>query len=234
MTNGDLTLTIGELAAMVGVSTDTIRAWERRYGVLSPVRTSTRHRRYDMENVETLRRVRQNVGRGLSLKLAVAAAHGLVIEGESRTEEREVPVDAPSDGDEAPWRAVGDLLPSVVCILDARGDIIDANMAFARLAGVLRPRLRRTRFLGLVEPADRVKAARLYRPRPQRRRGWELNLRTPMLSGLFTFDSHVVPTMTSAFIVLIGRDLSASGLELWPQSATTVGAEASAVEDQGL
>jgi MerR HTH family regulatory protein len=114
VTNGDLTLTIGELAAMVGVSTDTIRAWERRYGVLSPVRTSTRHRRYDMENVETLRR-------------------GLVIEGASRPEEREVPVDAPSDGDEAPWRAVGDLLPSVLCILDARGDIIDANMAFARL-----------------------------------------------------------------------------------------------------
>ncbi len=38
-----------------------------------------------------------------------------------------------------------------------------------------------------------------------------------MLSGLFTFDVYVLPTMTSAFIVLIGRDLSSSGMELWPQ-----------------
>ena len=226
MAGSDLVLTIGELAAMVGVSTDTIRAWERRHRVLSPARTDTRHRRYGMEDVETLRRVRHQVARGLSLKLAVAAAQGLVVDDNSADPTAPVEVDyaavdiAP-DPAQAPWRAVGDLLPSVLCILDSNGNIIDANIAFARLAGVLRPRLRGTRFVGLVEPGDRAKATRLYRPRPQRRRGWELNLRTPMVSGLFTFDSHVVPTMSGAFIVLIGADLSQSGNELWPQSAET-------------
>lgn len=219
MPTGDPALTIGELAAMVGVSTDTIRAWERRHDVLSPERTPARHRRYCLEDVETLRRVRHNVSvRGLSLKLAVAEAHGLVLDEAPSAAEQDIPADAPVGLDDAPWRAVGDLLPNILCILDQHGDILDANMAFARMAGVLRPHLRGMRFLGLVEPADRAKAARLYRPRPERRRAWELNLRTPRLSGLFTFDSYVVPTMTSAFIVLVGRDLSGSGTELWPQS----------------
>ena len=219
----ELRLTIGELAAMVGVSTDIIRAWERRHAALSPGRTPARHRRYTMEDVETLRRVRYNVSaRGLSLKLAVAEAQGMMPEeGALRPTDAPVHPEAPHSDDVAPWRAVADLLSSLVCILDERGIIVDANMAFARVAGVLRPRLRGMRLLDLVEPGDRAKAARVYRPRPQRRRGWELNLRTPMLSGLFTFDIYVFPTMSSAFVVLIGSDLSASGMALWPQLAAT-------------
>jgi PAS domain-containing protein len=221
MAADDLALTIGELAAMVGVSTDIIRAWERRHAALSPGRTAARHRRYTMEDVETLRRVRHNVAaRGLSLKLAVAEAQGMVVEEAGvQATEAPAPPDAPHRDDVAPWRAVADLLASVVCILNDRGTIVDANMAFARVAGVLRPRLRGMRFLDLVEPGDRAKAARVYRPRPQRRRGWELNLRTPMLAGLFTFDTYVLPTMSGAFVVLIGADLSASGMALWPQLA---------------
>ena len=223
MSSGDLVLTIGELAAMVGVSTDTIRAWERRHRVLAPRRTPTRHRRYGMEDVEILRRVRHNVAvGGLSLKLAVAEANGVVVDQPADTSDHFVPADLSRGDEETRWRAVADLLPSVLCILDTRGDIIDTNMAFARMAGVLRPRLRRMRFLDLVEPADRAKAARIYRPRPQRRRGWELNLRTAMLSGIFAFDSHVVPTATSAFIVLIGRDLAGAGSELWPLESVQV------------
>ena len=214
MPGDDLALTIGELAAMVGVSTDTVRAWERRHQALTPRRTRSRHRRYDMEDVETLRQVRLNLARGLTVKLAVAAAHGLLLE-DPVAEPLETPSEVTTD-DTAPWRAVCDLLPTAVCILDTRGAIVDANMAFARLAGVLRPRLRGTRFVALVEPSDRAKAAQLYGARPRQRRGWELNLRTQMLSGLFTFDSHVLPTLHDAYIVLLGRDLSSSGLELWP------------------
>ena len=222
MDSEDLRLTIGEVAAMVGMSTDTIRAWERRHRVLSPGRTAARHRRYGMDDVETLRRVRHNVSaRGLSLKLAVAEAHGLAFEDSAARVEDHGAVEGHRGTDEAPWRAVADLLPNIICILDDRGNIVDANMAFARTAGVLRLQLRGMRFVALVDPADRVKAARLYRPRPQRLRGWEINLRTPMLSGLFSFDSYVVLTMTTAFVVLIGRDLSSSGMELWPKSEAT-------------
>ncbi|MDQ6847122.1 MAG: MerR family transcriptional regulator [Candidatus Dormibacteraeota bacterium] len=214
----DLALTIGELSAMVGVSTDTIRAWERRHGSLSPARTASGHRRYSMDDVETLRRVRLNVAaRGLSLKLAVAEAQGLSVVDIATTPEPDIADNEPRGTEEAPWRAVADLLPNVVCLLDASGTIIDTNMAFARMAGVLRLKLRGTRFLELVEPGDRAKAARIYKPRPTRRRGWELNLRTRAVSGLFNFDTYAVPTLTSAFIVLIGRDLTSAGMDLWPQ-----------------
>lgn len=224
MAADELSLTIGELAAMVGVSADTIRAWERRHDALTPARTRSGHRRYGMDDVETLRRVRHNVSsRGLSLKVAVAEAHGRVAEQAFTPVEPDSPVEAVGGGNEAPWRAVADLLPNLLCILDQDGTIIDVNMAFARMAAVLRPRLRGMPFLGFVEPADRAKAVRLYRPRPQRRRGWELNLRSASLSGLFTLDSYVVPTTTSVFLVIIGDDLSSSGLELGPQPAATPG-----------
>jgi len=215
-----LSLTIGELASMVGISTDTIRAWERRHALLSPHRTVTGHRRYGMDDVETLRRVRQNVAvRRLSLKLAIAEAQGLLVEAAVPVPMPVLTVvDAAGGRSEAPWRAVADLLPNVVCIVNPTGEIIDTNMAFAHMTGVLRLELRGKRFLDLIEPANRAKAVRLYKPEPQRRRGWELNLRTRTVSGLFAFDSYVVPTMASAFIVLIGTDLSSSGLELWPQS----------------
>ena len=42
-----------------GVSVPLIRAWERRYGVVSPQRTPSGYRLYDDEAVATLIRVRE-------------------------------------------------------------------------------------------------------------------------------------------------------------------------------
>ncbi len=39
-------LSIGEVAAIMGVSAITIRSWERRYGWPEPERSSGAHRRY--------------------------------------------------------------------------------------------------------------------------------------------------------------------------------------------
>jgi len=46
--------TIKAVAARTGLSTHTIRAWERRYGVLSPQRTETNRRLFTLEDVERL------------------------------------------------------------------------------------------------------------------------------------------------------------------------------------
>ena len=48
---------IGEVAALVGLSPATIRAWERRHGIVAPGRSRFQHRRYSSDDVETLRRV---------------------------------------------------------------------------------------------------------------------------------------------------------------------------------
>ena len=53
--NEEKTYTIVEAADVVGVSTATLRAWERRYGLLAPQRTAGGHRRYTENDVDRLR-----------------------------------------------------------------------------------------------------------------------------------------------------------------------------------
>ncbi|MEO7742948.1 MAG: MerR family transcriptional regulator [Usitatibacter sp.] len=48
---------IRTLSALTGVNPITLRAWERRYGLLQPRRTATGHRMYTAAHVELIRRV---------------------------------------------------------------------------------------------------------------------------------------------------------------------------------
>jgi len=57
-------LSIGELAQATGISPDTIRVWERRYGVPKAVRLPSGHRRYTPEQLRWLRRVVEAVALG--------------------------------------------------------------------------------------------------------------------------------------------------------------------------
>src|SRR5918993_350259 len=44
-------MSIGEVSRRTGVTVPTLRAWERRYGLLVPVRTAGGHRRYSDDDV---------------------------------------------------------------------------------------------------------------------------------------------------------------------------------------
>src|SRR5690242_9246983 len=69
--------TVGEVATLLGVSPHTVRAWERRHGIVRPVRTASGQRRYRAEDVELLRDVKRAVERdGLSLRVAFQTASG--------------------------------------------------------------------------------------------------------------------------------------------------------------
>jgi methylmalonyl-CoA mutase cobalamin-binding subunit len=57
-------LSIGDVAEETGVSVDTIRVWERRYGRPEPVRLPSGHRRYTKEHVRWLRRVAEALALG--------------------------------------------------------------------------------------------------------------------------------------------------------------------------
>lgn len=57
-------LSIGELAAATGISVDTLRVWERRYGRPRPQRLPSGHRRYPRSLVAWLRRVSEALARG--------------------------------------------------------------------------------------------------------------------------------------------------------------------------
>ena len=50
-------LRIGELSRRVGVSPELLRAWERRYGLLSPTRTAGGFRLYADDDEQRVRRM---------------------------------------------------------------------------------------------------------------------------------------------------------------------------------
>jgi len=57
-------------AVMLGVSPNTLRSWERRFGYPSPARTSGGHRQYDLADIEALKQAfeeTQNVSSAISI-----------------------------------------------------------------------------------------------------------------------------------------------------------------------
>lgn len=207
--------TIAEVSAMVGLTPHTIRAWETRHRALTPSRTPANHRRYGMEDVELLRRVKQGVAvKGLSLRLAVLRAQGELIDPEIETARvASEPAGATGESENpAPWRAMADLSPLLMVLLTPEGRIVDANIAFARTVGTVRERLRGERFANLVDPHDRAKAVRAYRPPLQQRKGWELNLRTNAASGMYSFDCWPLRRGEQSLLGMIGREVGASAL----------------------
>ncbi|MFL5865237.1 MAG: MerR family transcriptional regulator [Solirubrobacteraceae bacterium] len=74
MSVGPESLRIGEFARRVGVNAALLRAWERRYGLLRPVRSSGGFRLYNTEDAERVARMRRGLADGLSAAEAARAA----------------------------------------------------------------------------------------------------------------------------------------------------------------
>src|SRR4051812_33239194 len=67
-------LRIGELSRRLGVSEHLLRAWERRYGVLRPVRSAGGFRLYSEADLQRIRRMQAFLSDGLSAAEAARAA----------------------------------------------------------------------------------------------------------------------------------------------------------------
>jgi PAS domain S-box-containing protein len=67
---------VGEVARRTGVGVSTLRAWERRFGILEPVRTSSGQRRYAEDDVERIGAICRLVAEGLTLAAAVGRVAG--------------------------------------------------------------------------------------------------------------------------------------------------------------
>jgi DNA-binding transcriptional MerR regulator/methylmalonyl-CoA mutase cobalamin-binding subunit len=60
-------LPIRTICSLTGVNAMTLRAWERRYGLVRPMRTPKGHRLYTHQDVERIRRVQSLVQRGVPI-----------------------------------------------------------------------------------------------------------------------------------------------------------------------
>jgi MerR family transcriptional regulator, light-induced transcriptional regulator len=72
--DSDGVLRIGELSKRSGVSPDLLRAWERRYGLLRPVRSAGGLRLYSPADVERVHLMRRHLAEGLAAAEAAARA----------------------------------------------------------------------------------------------------------------------------------------------------------------
>jgi DNA-binding transcriptional MerR regulator len=82
-------LRIGELSRRVGVSAELLRAWERRYGLLSPTRTPGGFRLYGEADERRVRRMLAHLERGVSA--AESARLALLDADEDETRESGAP-----------------------------------------------------------------------------------------------------------------------------------------------
>ncbi len=74
MTDPPALLRIGELGRRAGVTDHVLRAWERRYGLLRPVRSAGGFRLYSEADLERVRRMQDYLAHGLSAAQAARAA----------------------------------------------------------------------------------------------------------------------------------------------------------------
>ena len=73
MSAADGLVRIAELSRRVGVGADRLRAWERRYGLLRPVRTPGGFRLYSPADEQRVRDMQEQLARGLSAAQAAEA-----------------------------------------------------------------------------------------------------------------------------------------------------------------
>lgn len=99
---------IRTLSALTGVSSVTLRAWERRYGLLEPVRTPAGHRLYTHAHVEQVRRVLSLVERGIPVSRVRP-----LLEAEAASADSAEPV--------GPWRGYQERMAAAVVIFDEQG-----------------------------------------------------------------------------------------------------------------
>ena len=127
--------TISEAAERAGVSVDVMRAWERRYGVVTPQRTSSGYRLYDVATINRVRAMRHLVEEGWAPSAAAARL-------------RDAPDDvvAEQDPQQDPSPAAADADPLVDRFVSAA-----AALEAATLAGVLDEMGSRASFEPMVE-----------------------------------------------------------------------------------
>lgn len=105
-----MTFRIKRVAQLTGINPATLRAWERRYGLVAPGRTESGYRLYSDEDIAMLSRIKALVDDGLTIGEAIARVGRL---------------GAPVDGDLA-----GAL------VHDARFRLVEALLAYDRRAAV--------------------------------------------------------------------------------------------------
>lgn len=119
---------IGTLAKLTGFGVATLRNWERRYGLLKPVRVSSGHRLYTAEDLATLQRAKALLDEGRSIGEIAVIGRDTLLTAEPASERPDT-LHGMFPG------AVLDALPCGVVLTDAHGKTLWVNRSLERLCG---------------------------------------------------------------------------------------------------
>jgi DNA-binding transcriptional MerR regulator len=117
------------VAQTTSVPADTFRAWERRYGLPRPFRTSTNQRLYSEQDIEVINWLRGRTDEGMTISQAIQR---LRLEAPDVFDAGEPPQPAPIDPDDTPQVVrLRQRLIDAVCAFDADGAdrVIDDALA---------------------------------------------------------------------------------------------------------
>src|SRR5579872_7160723 len=122
---------IGELSRRVGVTPEVLRAWERRYGILTPTRTDGGFRLYGEDDERRIRRMLQHLAEGLSAAEAARLARA--------EPQRLHPAAGTDDGRASTVAALGEQLRRALDVFDDAGahGVLDRLLGSYPLESVL-------------------------------------------------------------------------------------------------
>jgi DNA-binding transcriptional MerR regulator len=66
---------IGTVSEITGINAVTLRAWERRYGLIQPERTPKGHRLYSQTDVDKIHHIVEQLGKGIAISRVAEALH---------------------------------------------------------------------------------------------------------------------------------------------------------------
>ena len=120
MTSGEPLFNLKAVVQQTGIKPDTLRAWQRRYGLPSPRRSAGGHRLYSHRDIDTIKWLTARQQEGLSIKRAVEQWRQIEAQGRDPLQET-----AATPGAVAPpLHAGGEALEKMQC------DWLDACLAY--------------------------------------------------------------------------------------------------------
>jgi DNA-binding transcriptional MerR regulator len=127
------------VSKLTGLSADTVRAWERRYGAVTPARTEGNTRRYSAQDVRRLRLLQQATGQGHRIgdiaNLGEAALQELTRSTDESAVERLEAQETGISGEEASFAALRAAYFEAISQFEAR----KAQQQLARAAALIEP-----------------------------------------------------------------------------------------------
>ena len=114
---------LGVVTQETGIHPDTLRAWERRYGLPNPARTEGRHRLYSQRDIDTLRWLLARQDEGMSISKAVKLWQTLMEQGSD-------PLEDTTKATSLPPKLAGVELPTEAQIDDLRSAWVAACLNF--------------------------------------------------------------------------------------------------------